>query len=98
MAKSKQQIIRDIEAYVARCGGAYSTWYVGIASDVRRRLFTDHKVKEQGDRWIFEQCSSSTVAREIEQYFIRQKGADGGAGDGIAGIRRDRVGPFRFRG
>ncbi len=84
MAKTKQEIISLIDAHIQKGGGGYGAWYVGIASDARDRLFSDHRVKEHSDGWIHEPCSSSTVAREIEDYFVNKQGTDGGTGGGDA--------------
>ncbi|MBU0721852.1 hypothetical protein KKA93_00075 [Patescibacteria group bacterium] len=39
MAKANEVIIAEIKAFMAKWGGNYSDWYVGIASDPRQRLF-----------------------------------------------------------
>ena len=83
MAKTKSEVIADIKAYIQEWGGKYSDWYVGIASDAKSRLFNDHAVKEKGgDGWIFRECESSSVARDIEDHFINTLGTDGGPGGG----------------
>lgn len=82
MAKSKQEIINDIKGHIQKGGGGYGAWYVGISKDARDRLFSDHKVKEKGDWWIYRQASSSKVAREIEDHFVNSLGTDGGTGGG----------------
>jgi len=48
MTNTKESIKVDIKAYIQNNGGAYSDWYVGIASDPKERLFTDHNVSEKG--------------------------------------------------
>lgn len=83
MPKSKTEIIEEIKTYIQNWGGQYSDWYVGIASDPRQRLFTDHNVREKGgDGWIFRECENADIAREIERYFIDVLGASGGEGGG----------------
>ncbi len=77
---SKNQAIIAIQKYMGQVGGAYSNWYVGIASDARHRLFRDHNVRESGDRWRLKQCPSSAVAREVEVHFVNTLGTDGGTG------------------
>ena len=47
MAKSKQEIIKDIEGYIAKRVGDIDDWYVGIAANPRERLFDDHSVDEK---------------------------------------------------
>ncbi len=83
MSYTKQQIITDIDAYMRQHGSPNSTWYVGIASDVRDRLFNDHNVNEKSGVWIFRQAISSSVAREVEKAYL-DAGCDGGSGGGDA--------------
>ena len=82
MAKSKQEIIDDIKGHISKGGGGYRAWYVGISKDASDRLFSGHKVKEEGDWWIYRTASSAKIAREIEDYFVNTLGADGGPGGG----------------
>lgn len=81
MAKSKQEIIAEINAHIADCGGSYSDWYVGIAEDAKHRVFEDHGVEKGKDAYIWRTAISSAVARAIEQYFL-DLGCDGGGGGG----------------
>ena len=83
MVETKEQIISDFKDYIAKNSSAsYSDWYVGIASKPEERLFTDHNVKKVGDYWIYSEAQSTSIAREIEQYFIEQFKTDGGTGGG----------------
>ena len=86
MASNKQTIVSDIKSYVANNGGDYSQWYIGIAASPRQRMFNDHAVRETGDAWIYGECVSSAVAREIEDYFICL-GIKGGPGGGDSASR-----------
>lgn len=76
-----QQAVLDIENHVRQCGGQPREWYVGIASDVRHRLFVDHNVNEKNDAWIHRDCATDTAARSVENYF-HNRGYDGGPGGG----------------
>ncbi len=58
-----------------------SQWYVGIASDVRERLFIDHKVHEQNGQWAHSPADTADIARSVEKHFL-DAGLDGGAGGG----------------
>jgi hypothetical protein len=82
MAHSKQQITTDISAHMKKGGGSYSSWYVGISKDPRDRLFSQHKVQEDGDWWIYRQAISGATARDVEEYFINTLKTDGGPGGG----------------
>ncbi len=75
------KIIKEIEDYVSKCGGSFSSWYVGIAENPRDRLFNEHNVSEKNGNWIYRSTSSSATARNIEQYFL-DLGMDGGSGGG----------------
>ena len=81
MAKSKQEIIDEIENHITDCGGGIRNWYVGIAAKPKERLFDDHSVDEEKDAWIYHPASSDSVARDIEKHFL-DKGAKGGSGGG----------------
>lgn len=84
MAKTAEQIISDINAYMKACGGNNSDWYVGIATDARQRLFDDHAVSEKDGCWIYRQATSSDVARSVEKAYL-DAGCDGGPGGGDDG-------------
>jgi len=82
MAKEKQVIINEVNTHIQKEGSGYKTWYVGISRDPRKRLFNDHNVSEKNSWWIWREATSSTVAREIESYFVDNLGTDGGTGGG----------------
>mgnify|MGYP001598527765 CR=1 FL=1 len=79
--KSLNQIAQEIDDHIRKGGDGYSSWYVGIASDPRARLFNDHNVNEHNGCWIFRDCGADTSARKVEEYFIN-KGCKGGTGGG----------------
>ena len=72
---------REITDYIVSWGGNYSEWYVGIASNPRDRLFSDHNVNENNDAWIYRDVGSSNAARQVETYFL-DLGCQGGSGGG----------------
>lgn len=78
---SDGEIITAIATHVRACGGHVSNWYVGVSGNARDRLFSGPGVSETGDSWIYRQAPNSTIARAIEDYFLRQ-GMDGGPGGG----------------
>lgn len=78
---SESQAIAEIDAYIRKNGGVYSAWYCGIASDPRKRLFTEHKVDEKNGARIYCDCGTDTVARRVEDHFVK-KGCKGGGGGG----------------
>lgn len=78
---SKSTIISDIKAYVAKCGGDYSDWYVGIAADPEQRLFNDHGVSKNSGAWIWIRAASADDARAAEKSLLAL-GMTGGPGGG----------------
>lgn len=81
MAKTKQGIINDIANHMS--GIPPQECYIGIISDPKGRLFTDHSVNQNTGRWIHRPAGSHTVARGVEQHFLNV-GWDGGGGGGDA--------------
>jgi len=79
--KSVAAIIAEIDDYIRRQGGAYSSWYCGVAADPRDRLFKDHSVDEKNDQWIYDNAGTDTKARQVEKHFL-DKGCKGGGGGG----------------
>ena len=75
-----EKTISEVVNYISSRGGSYSDWYAGIASDPKDRLFNDHRVDEKADCWIFRDCGSDGVARNVERHFLakRCQGGDGG--------------------
>ena len=71
----------EIVAHINKQGGPYSSWYAGIASDWRNRLFEEHQVPQKGYWYIARQCFNDTDARNVEQALLKL-GCDGGGGGG----------------
>jgi hypothetical protein len=82
-----QAVANDIVAYVSSGGQPWSRWYVGIASDPRRRLFVDHNVLEQGGLWIYRDAWTEEGARTVEKFFHETYGAQGDTGGGDSSTR-----------
>lgn len=78
---SEQQILNEIIQYIHKEGYNYSSWYVGIASDPKDRLFNEHNVDENS-WWIYRQAESSQSARNVEELIIKTYHTDGGTGGG----------------
>ena len=81
MAKSKQEIIVEIDAHINNYGRSYSDWYVGITEDAKRRVFDEHGVVKRKDPYIWRTAVSSTAARDVEKHFLNL-GCDGSGGGG----------------
>jgi hypothetical protein len=87
MTGQNAQAIRDeILAYLRMQGGDSASWYIGIASEIERRLFGDHRVPPANHWYICRQASSSEAAQEAERA-LRALGFDGcPAGEGGEGL------------
>jgi hypothetical protein len=87
MTGQNAQEIRDqILAYLHTQGGESASWYIGIAADIERRLFVDHRVPPANHWYICRQASNSAAAREAELALLAL-GFDGGP----AGADEDAV-------
>lgn len=75
-------IANEILQHVNSEGSSKSSWYVGIASNPRDRLFKDHNVQEKNSWWIYKNTVTDTSSRRIERYLIDSYGFDGGDGGG----------------
>jgi hypothetical protein len=82
MTLTKEAAKKHIKDHIQNRGGAYSSWYVGIASDVKQRLFTDHNVDEKNGQWAWAECENADAARDVEDYFVNTLGTKGGPGGG----------------
>lgn len=69
MARSRSEIIGDIEDYIGRNGDNFAEWFVGATGTPKARLFTQHKVKQKGDAWIARQAKDEYEAHEVADYF-----------------------------
>ncbi len=79
---TKQEIIAHIDGYMCQFQNTRnSQWYVGIASDVRQRLFSDHGVSEESGQWTYMLADSSDNARAVEKTYL-DIGFNGGSGGG----------------
>lgn len=87
MLTTNQTLVNEIITYINKNGGNFPQWYVGIATDPKKRLFSDHNVREQGGAWVFGDAGSCEAAREIEKYFIEVLKTSGGSGGGDASTR-----------
>jgi len=75
--KSRSDIIDDIETHIAKLGGHFSEWYVGVANSPRTALFKRHKLKESGDPWISRKAITGLQAAEVAEYFVSARKTKG---------------------
>lgn len=77
-----QDLINYLTENINRCRNtSNSQWYVGIASDVSERLFSDHNVSKSDGPWVYEHADTAAIARSVEKYFL-DHGFSGGTGGG----------------
>jgi len=81
MATHEQRAYNNIKAYIDKQDKPYQSWYVGIASNARKRLFEDHNVLEKTDQWVYDQCPNDKDARSVEAALLKL-GCDGETGGG----------------
>ena len=79
--EKEKKIASEIVTYVEKEGSNKSSWYLGIASNPKDRLFKDHNVSENG-WWIYSDAETHVSARNIENYLLNSYGFDGGTGGG----------------
>lgn len=78
-AKSRSQIIGDLEDYIGRNGGDYREWFIGATGAPKAMLFTQHKVRQSGDAWIARLAKDELDARDVVEYFVGSRKAKGRA-------------------
>jgi hypothetical protein len=78
---SAREIIAAFNAHMQQSGVRNSGWYVGVTSNIRGRLFGDHRVSEQNGYWIWRRAHNDTVARSAEAAYHRA-GCQGSGGGG----------------
>ena len=79
--QTAKEVFDGIVAHINKQGGAYSSWYCGIASNWVSRLFEDHQVPKEGHPYIARHCYDNESARNVEKALV-ELGCDGGAGGG----------------
>lgn len=83
LSPTAQAALADITTHIQTRHPHCSSWYAGIATDPRQRLFSDHNVAEKGGIWIYRDAGSEAGAREAEKRLL-QKGCKGGPGGGAS--------------
>lgn len=78
---TRTETVSFLRDYADGVGGAYSSWYAGIAKDPSDRLFNGHNVDKEGGHWAHYPADNENIARQVEQDLINL-GFDGGGGGG----------------
>jgi len=81
----KDKIIEKISEHMKTWGGLPGDWYVGVSQNVELRLFINHGVDKEKDKWIYIPVTSDRVAGEVEAYFVNKIGTGGGLEGGTNG-------------
>ncbi len=74
-------IIRDILNLMQKHGGPGYAWYVGTGQDAMEKLFSEHKVSADRGIWIWKSAGDPGIAREVEDYFVKNFISDGARGE-----------------
>ena len=81
-------VFQEIKQYIQNSGySSYSSWYAGVASNAKERLFDDHKVDQANGRWIYRTLSTDDEARTVEEALLAL-GCKGGPGGGDASTNK----------
>ncbi|HLN23946.1 MAG TPA: hypothetical protein VK558_08180 [Patescibacteria group bacterium] len=67
--KARADIISDITQHIAKNGGGWGDWYVGVTDSPKQALFTAHRLRSTGDAWISRKAKDDLQAVEVEEYF-----------------------------
>jgi len=74
---SVQQIKFEMFGYIKEFAPDFGAWYVGIASDPKRRMQAEHGVDLEKDIWLYKQALSFAACRTVQRYFIEKLNTDG---------------------
>lgn len=80
--KARSEIIQDIEAHIAKNGGGWGDWFVGVTDRPKHALFSQHGLRATGDAWIARKAKDDLQAMEVRDYFrtVRKTKAQASAG------------------
>ena len=77
MILSVQQIKFEILAYIKEFDSRFDAWYVGITSDPKRALQSEHGVDLDTDIWLYKQAASFSACKTVQKYFIEKLNTEG---------------------
>lgn len=77
MVYSVQQTKFEMLGYIKEFDPDFGAWYVGIASDPKQKLQTDHGVDLEKDIWLYKQAVSFTACKTVQRYFLDKLKTDG---------------------
>jgi hypothetical protein len=77
MAKSKLQIIQELEQLIARNGGKPGEWFVGMAKDGKAELTNRHRFKPGQNVGAIRTAETEVQAQEVVAHLVRVRGCKG---------------------
>lgn len=80
-AKSRSEIIGDIEDFISRNGARFNEFYVGCTGAPKAALFTRHSLKQTGDAWISRLAKDEYESHEVVDYFLSTRKTKGRRGE-----------------
>lgn len=89
---SQQEAVQAVVDHVDRCGGDYTDWYVGVASEPERTLFEYHLVEPRG-QYMYCRLASFADAQEAAKRCQMQLGTKTGMSFGL----RDAIFLYAYR-
>ncbi len=70
MTATHEEIVRGIQNHIDKYDSKATDWYIGIAINIRNKLFEAHKVSEENGVWIYRAAENHRVAKEIKKHFV----------------------------
>lgn len=77
MTEESANIVTEFIDFMQQYDDDFTHWYVGVASDVNRKLYSEHRVKQFFDKSVWRESVPAPVAREVEEYFVAKLGSVG---------------------
>ena len=74
MRFSDKEIIEDIQTHMRKFGGEPGEWRVGTAEDARAPFFRRHQVADLGDKLIYREAYTASVAEEVVDHLVNACG------------------------
>lgn len=77
MVYSVQQIKFEMFGYIKEFDPDFAAWFVGIASDPKHTMQSEHRVDLERDIWLYKQAQSFAACRTVQRYFLEKLKTDG---------------------
>lgn len=79
MAKSKNDIISELENFMGKYGGSFGDWYVGASDDPKNTMYNTHGFKK-GDVGLIRSALTEMQAHDVVEFFVDVRGCVGRVG------------------